>query len=156
MAKEQEVKDVLNTIVASQGLMYIKLHQLHWYVKGPHFFALHEKFEELYDQMTEDLDEVAERLLAIGGEPYSTLEEYMQHSVIKESSDYKTMSEKEMVQEAVKDYRRLGEELEKGIRLTEEAEDDPSNDMLIAIKNESEKQVWMLQAFLGNEATEEV
>ena len=61
-----------------------------------------------------------------------------------------------MVQEAVRDYRRLGEELEKGIRLTEEAEDDPSNDMLIAIKNESEKQVWMLQAFLGNEATEEV
>ena len=70
-----EVRDFLNKQVATLGVLYIRLHQFHWYVKGPHFYTLHEKFEELYDETTANLDEVAERLLAIGGEPYSTLSE---------------------------------------------------------------------------------
>jgi DNA-binding ferritin-like protein (oxidative damage protectant) len=103
----QEVKDYLNTVVATQGLFYIRLHQFHWYVKGPHFFTLHEKFEELYDAVTENLDLVAERLLAIGGDPYSTLQEFIDHSVIEESVEDKNLSEDEMVEAVVADLETI-------------------------------------------------
>ena len=150
MATNKKVNEILNTIVASQGLMYIKLHQFHWFIKGPQFFDLHVKLEDLYGQMTEDMDLVAERLLAIGGEPYATLKEFMDHSVIEESVEYKEKSEEEMIKETILDYLKLGEELDRGIETTEEEKDFLSNDMLIALKMNADKQIWMLQAFLGN------
>lgn len=61
-----DVKGYLNDLVAGQGVFYTRLHQFRWYIKGPHFFALYEKSEELYDEITEAMDEVAKRLLITG------------------------------------------------------------------------------------------
>src|SRR5690625_370007 len=108
----QEVKDFLNKVVATQGQFYVRLHQFHWYIKGPHFFTLHEKFEELYDEVTENLDEVAERLLSVGGEPYSTLQEFIEHSVIEERVEDKNLSEEEMVRAVVRDLETIRESLQ--------------------------------------------
>lgn len=146
-----EVKDYLNTVVATQGQFYIRLHQFHWYVKGSHFFTLHEKFEELYDAVTENLDVVAERLLAIGGEPYSTLQEFIDHSVIEERVEDKNLSQDEMVQAVVKDLETIQASLQEGAKLTDEHEDFPSNDMLISMKEDVDKHLWMLKAYLGEE-----
>ncbi|MEY8291056.1 DNA starvation/stationary phase protection protein [Carnobacteriaceae bacterium 52-44] len=148
----QEVKDYLNTVVATQGLFYIRLHQFHWYVKGPHFFTLHEKFEELYDAVTENLDLVAERLLAIGGDPYSTLQEFIDHSVIEESVEDKNLSEDEMVEAVVADLETIAKSLQEGTKLTDEHEDFPSNDMLISMKEDVDKHIWMLKAYLDKKA----
>lgn len=153
---DTEVKEFLNKLVATQGLFYIRLHQFHWYVKGSHFFTLHEHFEEYYDQVTEDMDEVAERLLALGGEPYSTLGEFIEHSVLEERVEDRNLDQDEMVKAVVKDYQTVRDTLKEGIQLTEEKGDDVSNDMLIAIKAEVDKTIWMLQAFLNNTATEKV
>lgn len=152
----QEVKDFLNKVVATQGQFYVRLHQFHWYIKGPHFFTLHEKFEELYDEVTENLDEVAERLLSVGGEPYSTLQEFIEHSVIEERVEDKNLSEEEMVRAVVRDLETIRESLQEGILLTDEHKDYVSNDMLIAIKEKVDKHLWMLKAFLGKEADTEV
>lgn len=148
-----EVQDYLNKLVATEGLFYIRLHQFHWYVKGSHFFVLHEKFEELYDRTTEELDEVAERLLAIGGEPYATLEEFKQHSVLEERVEDKKLSQDEMVEALVKDYETIRTFLGEGIKLTDEKEDFVSNDLLIEMKGNVDKTLWMLKAYLGDSAT---
>lgn len=148
----QEVKDYLNKVVASQGLFYIRLHQFHWYVKGPHFFTLHEEFEELYDQTTADLDEVAERLLTIGGEPYSTLKEFIEYSILEENVEDRKLSEDDMVQAVIKDLETLSKAYHEGAKLTDEHEDFVSNDMLIALKEEADKRIWMFKAYLGKEA----
>lgn len=148
-----EVQDYLNKLVATEGLFYIRLHQFHWYVKGSRFFVLHEKFEELYDRTTEELDEVAERLLAIGGEPYATLEEFKQHSVLEERVEDKKLSQDEMVEALVKDYETIRTFLGEGIKLTDEKEDFVSNDLLIEMKGNVDKTLWMLKAYLGDSAT---
>ena len=148
-----EVQDYLNKLVATEGLFYIRLHQFHWYVKGSRFFVLHEKFEELYDRTTEELDEVAERLLAIGGEPYATLEEFKQHSVLEERVEDKKLSQDEMVEALVKDYETIRTFLGEGIKLTDEKEDFVSNDLLIEMKGNVDKTLWMLKACLGDSAT---
>lgn len=144
-----EVKDFLNKQVATLGVLYIRLHQFHWYVKGPHFYTLHEKFEELYDETTANLDEVAERLLAIGGEPYSTLSEYIEHSAIEEEVADKKLSADDMVQAVIDDFETIRQSLQEGIELTDEHGDYPSNDLLIVIKESIDKHLWMLRAYLG-------
>lgn len=148
----QEVKDFLNKLVATEGVLYIRLHQFHWYVKGHGFFVLHEKFEELYDEVTESLDEVAERLLSIGGQPYSTLSEFIEHSVIEENADDKNLSQEEMVAALIEDLNKVRDFLVEGIELTDEHADYPSNDLLIETKAAFDKHLWMLEAYLGNEA----
>jgi len=152
----QEVKDFLNRVVASQGVLYTRLHQFHWFLKGSHFFSLHEKFEELYDEVTENMDEVAERLITIGGEPYSTLKEYIENSIIEENTEDKYLTQDEMVRATVKDYKTISDSLDEGIKLTDEKGDDVSNDMLIAIKADMDQTIWMLQAFLGNSPQDEI
>lgn len=147
-----EVKNHLNTQVATQGVFYIRLHQFHWYVKGPHFYTLHEKFEELYDAVTLNLDEIAERLLTVGGEPYSTLQEFIEHSAIEEKAADKNLSAEEMVEAVIKDMETIRESLVEGIELTDQAKDFPSNDLYISMKEDVDKHLWMLKAFLGEEA----
>ena len=147
-----EVKDFLNTVVATQGQFYIRLHQFHWYVKGSHFFTLHEKFEELYDETTEALDEVAERLLAIGGEPYSTLQEFIDHSILEENPEDKNLSQDEMVEAVVRDLEAISNLYHDGAKLTDEHEDFVSNDMLIGMKEAADKNIWMLKGYLGRAA----
>lgn len=149
-----EVNQLLNKIVASQGVFYIRLHQFHWYAKGSNFLTLHEKFEELYDAVTADMDEVAEQMLIIGGEPYATLAEFIEHSVIKEDVADKDLSEKDMVAAIVADLRTMIELYDEGIKITDETGDFPTNDILIELKAAAAKQIWLLNAYLGKAATE--
>lgn len=148
----KEVQEHMNKLVATEGLFYIRLHQFHWYVKGNNFFTLHEKFEELYDEVTESLDEVAERLLTIGGKPYSTLQEFIEHSIIEERVEDKNLSQEEMVEAVIADLEAIRALVVEGIKLTDEHEDFPSNDLYIDTKDGIDKHLWMLNAFLGKEA----
>lgn len=72
MMANEHLNGYLNELVATWSVLYTKLHNYHWYVNGSSFFTLHEKFEELYDAVTLNLDEVAERILSTGGKPVAT------------------------------------------------------------------------------------
>lgn len=136
----------LNEIVASFGVLYIKLHQYHWNLKGKHFFTLHEKLEEIYDGVTENLDEVAERIRQLDAYPVSTLKEFLELSIIKER-EYKEMSGSEMVEDLLNDYETLNNKYLAGI---EEFSSDPvTADMLTQFAISTQKTVWMLKAYLN-------
>src|SRR5690625_2745223 len=142
------VENYLNGLVGTLGVLYVKLHQHHWYVTGDKFFTLHEKFEEYYDETTEYLDEVAERMLALELSPVSTLQEFIDHSWISEKPYTDKVHYKDMVKSVLEDFRKISMMLHEGIELTEKEEDFVTNDMLIAMKNEYEKHIWMLRAYL--------
>ena len=82
---QQDVVKELNQQVANWTVAYTKLHNFHWYVKGPNFFSLHEKFEELYNEASQYVDDLAERILAIGGNPVGTLKESLEISIVDEA-----------------------------------------------------------------------
>ncbi|WP_054712289.1 Dps family protein [Bacillus sp. JCM 19041] len=142
---QEKIQTVLNKQVANWSVLYVKLHNYHWYVKGPHFFTLHEKFEELYNEAGETVDELAERLLSIKGFPVATMDEFLQHSTIKEGD--KTLSPDEMVGDLVRDYETIARELKSGIDVCGSLEDDATEDMLIGLKETIEKHTWMLRAY---------
>ncbi|AIC93864.1 MULTISPECIES: Dps family protein [Shouchella] len=141
----EKIQAVLNKQVANWSVLYVKLHNYHWYVKGPHFFTLHEKFEELYNEAGETVDELAERLLAIKGQPVATMEEYLKLTSIDEAS--KQISADEMVADLVRDYEKIADELKAGIDVCGSLEDDATEDMLIGLKESIEKHAWMLRAY---------
>jgi len=141
----------LNKQVATWSVMYTKLHNFHWYVKGPSFFTLHAKFEELYNEATLHMDEIAERLLTLGGTPVATLAEHLEHSVVKEASNKETTDE--MVEIIVKDFNKIMKSLKKGMDEAAKDEDDMTEDILNAIYQQIEKHQWMLNAFLGDTNT---
>ena len=142
-------KEALNHQVANFTVLWTKLHNYHWYVKGSNFFSLHTKFEELYNSSSEYVDELAQRLLAIGGEPVATMKESLKESCIKEGKY--NLSAEEMVKDLTKDFEKLSKELIKSKTLAEEANDDRTADLFIGINTEIEKNNWMLKSFLGND-----
>ncbi|MFC4355854.1 Dps family protein [Chryseomicrobium palamuruense] len=138
----------LNNQVATWSVMYTKLHNYHWYVKGPAFFTLHAKFEELYNEATLHMDEIAERLLTLGGKPTATLKEHLELSVVKEATGKE--STEQMVETVVKDFDTIMKSLKKGMEEAAKDEDDMTEDLLNAIYQSIEKHQWMLNAFLGD------
>lgn len=144
-----------NHLVANLGMLNVKLHQYHWHVQGPHFFTLHTKFEELYDEANQYFDTFAERLISTGAKPYSTLDEFIEHSFIQENVyDGKITAEK-MVANLVDDYRTIRDVTVKGIQLASQEEDHVTEDMLIDYKKSIDVNIWVLQAYLGKDALED-
>ncbi|PAQ14544.1 Dps family protein [Bacillus sp. FJAT-42315] len=137
----------VNQQIANWTVLYTKLHNYHWFVKGPQFFALHDKFEELYTEASLHIDELAERLLALGGEPVATLKESLEMATIGEAEGKETAEQ--MVQSVVNDFTTIIAELKAAMDLAGEVDDETTGDMLLAIHQGLEKHAWMLKSFLG-------
>ncbi|MBD0382713.1 Dps family protein [Paenibacillus sedimenti] len=147
VATAQSIQTVLNKQIANWGLLYVKLHNFHWYVKGNQFFTLHVKFEELYNEAALHIDELAERQLTIGGQPAATMKQFLELSSLKEASGNETATK--MVEAIIEDFSIVIGELKAGIKDCEEVNDETTSDMLLAIQTSLEKHRWMLQSFLG-------
>jgi starvation-inducible DNA-binding protein len=144
---ENQLVSVLNTQIANWSVLYMKLHNYHWYVKGGQFFTLHVKFEEFYNEAGLHVDELAERLLAIGGNPVATMKECLELASVKEANGQENADE--MVQSIINDFSIIIGELKEGMSSAGDLGDETTGDMLLAIHSGLEKHVWMLTAFLG-------
>ncbi|MFD1850307.1 DNA starvation/stationary phase protection protein [Oceanobacillus bengalensis] len=146
----QRLINFLNQLLSNYFVMYVKLHRYHWFVQGRHFFTLHEKFEEMYDMFASDLDEVAERILAIDGKPLATMVKYLKETTLTEANaDDK---ENEIIEQLVKDFEQIISEIKKdGIPLAEKHNDEPTVDLLVTIQGKLEKHVWMLNSYRAYE-----
>ncbi|MBT2640545.1 MULTISPECIES: Dps family protein [unclassified Bacillus (in: firmicutes)] len=144
---QTDLIQAVNKQVANWTVLYTKLHNYHWYVTGRHFFTLHTKFEELYNEAATIIDEFAERILALEGKPVATLKEYLELSSIKEATGSET--EEEMVKQLHDDFATIVDELHRAIELAENAEDTATADMLTEVKMSLRKHMWMFKAYLG-------
>lgn len=144
--EHQKLINFLNQVLSNYFVMYVKLHRYHWYVQGPHFFELHEKFEEMYGEFADDIDEIAERILMIDGRPLAVMEKYLKETTLDEATaDDKEM---EMISRLRKDYQQIIDEIKKdGLPLAEQYNDEPTTDLFISLQSKLEKYVWMLTAY---------
>ncbi len=147
MNQTEKTTAALNKQVANCAVMYMKLHNYHWFVKGEQFFTLHTKFEELYNEISGHMDELAERVLTIGGRPVADLSSCIQQASIKEASGHE--SPQEMVKVLYNDFNTMVQELQSGMDTAEEQQDQTTSDMLLGIRSSLEKHNWMLKSFLA-------
>ena len=147
MTKADKITSMLDTQVANWSILYMKLHNYHWFVKGEGFFDLHAKFEELYNEAALHLDAIAERILALKGQPTATLKEMLAIATIKEAAGEETTNQ--MIKQLVHDFEMIAKETTAGIEAAEAEKDQPTSDMLTGIRQSIEKHTWMFNAFLG-------
>jgi starvation-inducible DNA-binding protein len=137
----------LNKQIANWSVLYTKLHRFHWFVKGPSFFTLHEKFEELYNEAAANVDTIAERSLAAGGRPIATMSEFLEHASIQDNGSEEKAEE--MVASLISDYSTISSELKQLAGLADEEGDPVTEDLAIGLIEDLEKKIWMLRAFLA-------
>ena len=143
-----ETKALLNQVVADLYVAHIALHQVHWYMRGRGFQVWHPKMDEYMDSLDGYLDEVSERLITLGGKPYSTLTEFLQHSEIEEEvGEFRNVEES--LERVLEIYRYFITLFQKALDVTDEEGDDVTNDIFVGAKADLEKTVWMIAAELG-------
>lgn len=143
---EKEVS-LLNVLLANYQTYYQNLRGVHWNIKGKRFFELHVKFEELYTTAQEQVDEIAERILTLGGVPFHTLESYVKHASVPVGEnifdDEKTVR---LVIDTISALLPLEREI---LTLSDEINDEGTNSLISDFISEQEKNVWMLKAYLN-------
>ena len=144
MSKELESK--LNLYLANQMIDYVKKHNLHWNLKGTQFFTLHAKLEELYEEAGDILDEVAERILALGGNPVSNMKEALAMATIKELGDGPKSSE-ETIRALISDTDYWIKDSKEIADLADKEGDSVTNDMFNGYTKAYQKLAWMLKAY---------
>ena len=141
----KETIEALNILLADYHLHYQKLRNFHWNITGPHFFELHAKFEELYEDAKLKIDEIAERILTLRGNPVSNFSAYLNLSNIKEADS--SLIDQKMVSEILEDHIALLKQLKKVTASAENAKDDGTLDITGTYIGEIEKTSWMLNAW---------
>lgn len=140
---------VLNQSVADLSVAQSILHQIHWYMRGQGFMVYHPKMDDYMDELAGYLDELSERLITLGGSPFSTLAEFSENSKLTEvKGDFK-VSIPEHLARVVEVFRYLSSQFATAMEVSAEAGDDVTNDIYVGAKASLEKHIWILQAELG-------
>lgn len=146
----ENTKRILNQSVADLYVAHIAIHQIHWYMRGEGFMVWHPKMDEYIETLDEYVDEISERLITLGGTPYSTLKEFLENTKIEEvKGEFKNIPNS--LERVIEIFRYLVSLFEEGLKVTDEDGDDVSNGIFADAKGNLEKTIWMLTAELGQE-----
>lgn len=145
--KANELGNHLNDLLSNYQMYYQNLRGFHWNIKGEKFFELHAKFEELYNDALEKVDEVAERILTLGNTPGHTFSEYMKTSEIQEAQNISKGVE--AVKLTLDSLNILLQKERHILSLAAETGDEGTVTLMSDYITQQEKLVWMLGAFLS-------
>ncbi|WP_428768951.1 DNA starvation/stationary phase protection protein [Treponema sp. HNW] len=130
---------------ADFAVLYVKLHNYHWHVKGLEFKPIHELTESYYEKMTEAYDAVAERLLQLGEKAPSTMKGYLEVSGIKEEAA-RTFTPAEVIKMVLADFEYLAKELQTTRIEAADSNDSTTDAILAGLIEHLEKEIWMLKS----------
>jgi starvation-inducible DNA-binding protein len=137
----------LNTLLSSYQIQYMNARGFHWNIKGENFFELHAKFEEIYNDLLLKVDEIAERILTLGGEPLHGFSDYLAKSDI---SEVKNISKgRDAIDNLLAGYGVLISKQRALLSLAADADDEGTASLMSDYIKEQEKLVWMLNAYLN-------
>ena len=141
----------LNELLAAYQVVYFNTRGSHWMVKGENFFELHKLFETAYNDATSKIDEIAERILTLGGIPLQTASEMLKVSQVKE---YRMNGDEvACVKGLLEDLKKLGAIEKKIIGEAGTQDDIVTADLLTGYMGEQQKTSWMLSQFLSKRSS---
>ena len=146
MSQQQDVIDSLNVLLASSYTLYLKTHNYHWNVTGPMFTTLHTLFETQYNEYFMAVDEIAERIRALGAFAPGSYSEFAKLSTISDDSERRSATE--MIKLLVADQATVVEAAKAVVKAAEEVGDVVSADLGTRRSDVHEKNAWMLRSHL--------
>ena len=144
--KAAELVKELNILLASYEVYYQNLRGFHWNITGKEFFELHIKFEELYTAANLTIDEIAERILTLGGRPVHTYETFLEFSKIPSAGGL--TDAKQTVKTTLDNLSTLISVERSVSALAADAGDDGTLDLMTQNLRVQEKTTWMLKSYM--------
>ncbi|MEZ5559108.1 MAG: Dps family protein [Pseudomonadales bacterium] len=149
-AQREAIAGGLSRLLADTYTLYLKTHNYHWNVTGPQFATLHGLFETHYTELALAVDQIAERIRALGHRAPGSYREYAALSSITEDDDHP--GAREMVQRLVAGQEAVVRTARSIFPTVESASDEPTADLLTQRMQVHEKNAWMLRSLLENVA----
>ncbi len=143
---KQQMANHLSLILADTYVLYIKTQNFHWNVTDSRFYFLHLFFEKQYKELAEAIDELAERIRALGFRTPGGLKQFIEMSSLKDSEA--DLSADEMLQILLDDHQSLCCCIREHIELASKLRDEGTADLLIQRLRAHEKTAWMLTSHL--------
>lgn len=141
-----EIADGVSRVLADSYSLYLKTHNFHWNVTGPMFNSLHAMFEEQYTELATAVDDIAERIRALGARAPGSYTEYARLTSIPEEST--TPDAQEMLRQLVTDHEIVARTAREVFATADSANDQPTADLLTERMQLHEKTAWMLRSML--------
>ena len=145
-AKNTATIEALEALLADSYTLYLKTHSYHWNVTGPMFTTLHTLFETQYTELALAVDEIAERIRALGAPAPGSYSQFIERATVKE--DTGVPSATDMIQNLVADQATVVASARKVVRAAEGETDDASVDLGVRRIDVHEKTAWMLRSHL--------
>ena len=139
---EEKIKN-LNQLLCDLEVFSVKLQNYHWNVTGKGFFLTHEKLEEYYEEIREQLDEVAEHIAVKGSEPFGRMEDFLKNARIMEAKNEKIKS-LDIIKNVVKDLEILKNDVELIKKEADEENDYVTSTLMDEYLQDYSKRIWML------------
>ena len=144
----KEIALLLNTLLADEYVLYTKTRNAHWNIQGPNFISLHKFFETQYDALDIIIDDVAERVRALGHFALGTLKDFTAITRLSEHNHDFT-DEKHIIQTLMEDHEAVIRSLRKEISgIADGKKDLGTADFMTGLMEQHEKMAWMLRAHL--------
>ena len=149
LADRKKIADGLSRFLADAYTLYLKTHNFHWNVTGPMFNALHNMFEAQYTEQWTALDEIAERIRALGFNAPGSYREFVSLTSIPEEPGLTNSADwHEMVRQLVVGNEAVCRTARKVLDIADDADDAPTEDLLTQRLQTHEKYAWMLRSLL--------
>lgn len=146
-AQRTQIAEGLSRLLADTYTLYLKTQGFHWNVTGPQFNSLHAMFEAQYTELSGAVDEIAERIRALGFPAPGSFAQFARLASVKEETGVPTATE--MIQALAKDQEAVVRTARAIFPLVDEAHDEPTADLLTGRMQVHEKTAWMLRSLLG-------
>jgi starvation-inducible DNA-binding protein len=143
----QQIAQHLSALLADSYSLYLKTHNFHWNVTGPMFSTLHTMFEEQYTELAIAVDDIAERIRALGVRAPGSYSEFAELTTIREGTGKETAEE--MIRALVEGQEAVVRTARKAFPAADAAHDEPTADLLTQRMQVHEKNAWMLRSMLA-------
>jgi len=140
----KNIAEGLSRVLADTYTLYLKTHNFHWNVEGPRFRELHLMFEEQYTEMATAVDDIAERIRALGHKAPGSYAAFSALGTIKEADGAPDADA--MVQILADDHGKVIQTIRNALPAAQEAGDEASVGLLVDRLTIHEKTAWMLRA----------
>ena len=142
------MKNLLKKLQAETYITLVKTHGYHWNVRGPNFSQLHDLFQNQYEEMFIAVDDIAERVRAVGDLAPGSFDKFVQISEVEESEEDNITAE-EMLESLIKAHEQIVETAKKLDARATEVGDNKTADLAIERIGVHEKKIWMLKSTLS-------
>lgn len=136
--------EALSKVLADTYVLYLKTHNYHWNVEGPKFRSLHEMFEEQYRDLWDSIDDIAERIRALGHYAPGTYAKFRALATVQDNEDLPAADE--MFNELIADNQTVARTIRAALTTIQAAGDEASAGLLTDRLATHEKQLWMMKS----------